>query len=60
MQEDGEEEEEEPSEKGSDTGRLLEEFDWEWACQELCDSTTTAQVNESLQNVRPAIDQKVT
>ena len=39
MQEDGEEEEEEPSEKGSDTDRLLDE------------PTTTAQVNEDLQDV---------
>ena len=39
MQEDGEEEEEEPSEKGSDTDRLLDA------------PTTTAQVNEDLQDV---------
>ena len=30
---------------------LLEEFDWEWACQELSELTTTAHVNEELKDV---------
>ena len=30
---------------------LLEEFDWEWACQELSEPTTIAHVNEELKDV---------